>query len=78
MAFIQILTDESIPNCFFLIQTRPMSGDNLRLDFTSRGGAGAPTLTTPTLTPTTLRNIEQVGFVLYSESKKILFLINSQ
>ena len=55
-----------------------MSGDNLRLDFTSRGGAGAPTLTTPTLTPTTLRNIEQVGFVIYSESKKILFLINSQ
>ena len=32
--------------------------DNLRLDCSS--AAGAPTLTTPTLTPTTLRNIEQM------------------
>ena len=31
---------------------------NLRLDCSS--AAGAPTLTTPTLTPTTLRNIEQM------------------
>ena len=32
--------------------------DSLRLDCSS--AAGAPTLTTPTLTPTTLRNIEQM------------------
>ena len=33
-------------------------GGSLRLDCSS--AAGAPTLTTPTLTPTTLRNIEQM------------------
>ena len=33
-------------------------GGQLRLDCSS--AAGAPTLTTPTLTPTTLRNIEQM------------------
>lgn len=34
------------------------SAGDLRLDCSS--AAGAPTLTTPTLTPTTLRNIEQM------------------
>jgi hypothetical protein len=50
-----------------------MSGDNLRLDFAaarSAGGPGAPTLTTPTLTPTTLRNIEQVS---HSTTKLTIF-----
>ena len=35
-----------------------INSGNLRLDCSS--AAGAPTLTTPTLTPTTLRNIEQM------------------
>ena len=35
-----------------------INASNLRLDCSS--AAGAPTLTTPTLTPTTLRNIEQM------------------
>ena len=40
-----------------------MSRDSVKLGLDSGGGgsnAGAPTLTTPTLTPTTLRNIEQM------------------
>ena len=39
-----------------------MSRDNMKLSLESGSGsnAGAPTLTTPTLTPTTLRNIEQM------------------
>lgn len=46
------------------------SGDNLRLDCGS-SAAGVPTLTTPTLTPTTLRNIEQI-FLEASEGPPVL------
>lgn len=42
------------------------NGNEMRLDCSS--AAGAPTLTTPTLTPTTLRNIEQMFLEASSET----------